>query len=252
MSDVGVNLRAPATPAVRVGHSASGGRVTVALLASAIAGSALLCTPLYTQLSLSLAVLVGALAWVVDGSVLAGKTVKVESQLADALDLLASSVSAGVSLVEALDGVVQDVRMPLRRVLASATDRLRLGDDPQRVLLEAETTLPLPGFRLLTQYLSVQWQSGGSIAPGLHAISETVRDRVNLARRVQSQAAEARVSVLGILLIVYGIAVLAWVNNPERIESFLSSDVGGGIAAACVLLQAAGIFWMARLTRIDI
>ena len=104
----------------------------------------------------------------------------------------------------------------------------------------------------MTQYLSVQWQSGGSIAPGMHAIAETVRDRVNLARRVQAQSAEARVSVLGILLIVYGIAALAWVNNPERIESFLGSDIGGGIAAACVLLQAAGIFWMARLTRIEV
>ena len=58
--------------------------------------------------------------------------------------------------------------------------------------------------------------------------------------------------MLGILLVVYGIAALAWVNNPERVEAFLSSDLGGGIAAACVLLQAAGIVWMARMTRIEV
>jgi tight adherence protein B len=252
VSDVSVRLRPPAAGPLRVGHDASGGRVSVALIAAAAAAGALLLTPLYVELAVALAALAGALAWVVDGSVVAGKTVKIESQLADALDLLGSSVSAGVSVVEALDGVVRDVRMPLRRVLSAAADRLRLGDDPQRVLEDAEAALPLPGFRLLTQYLSVQWQSGGSIAPGMHAIAETVRDRVNLARRVQAQSAEARVSVLGILLIVYGIAALAWVNNPERIESFLGSDIGGGIAAACVLLQAAGIFWMARLTRIEV
>jgi len=120
------------------------------------------------------------------------------------------------------------------------------------VFEDAQQTLPLPAFRLLTHYLSVQWQSGGSIAPGLHAIAETVRDRVNLGRRVNGQSAEARISVLGILLVVYGIAALAWVNNPDRVEAFLGSDVGGGIAAACVLLQAAGIVWMARLTRIEV
>ena len=243
---------APKQGALRVGHGAARGRLSVALVAATVAGVALLATPLYVELAVSLALLVGVLAWVADGAIVAGRTVRVDGQLADALDLLGSSVAAGVGLVEALDGVVRDVRMPLRRVLATAAERLRLGDDPQRVFEEALQTLPLPGFRLLTQYLSVQWQSGGSIAPGLHAIAETVRDRVNLARRVHGQSAEARISVLGILLVVYGIAALAWVNNPARVEAFLGSDVGGGIAAACVLLQAAGIVWMARMTRIEV
>ncbi|MGC6488913.1 MAG: type II secretion system F family protein [Planctomycetota bacterium] len=238
--------------ALRVGFDAAGGRFGVAAGCAGAAWAALLLTPLYVELTVALAVLIGALAWVLDGAVVAARTVRVESQLADALDLLGSSVSAGVSVAEALEGVVRDVRPPLREVLARAADRLRLGDDPQRVFLDAQATLPLPAFRLLTHYLSVQWQSGGAVAPGLHAIAETVRDRVNLARRVQGQSAEARVSVLGILLVVYGIAALAWVNNPERVEAFLGSDLGGGIAAFCVGLQAAGIFWMARLTRIEV
>ena len=154
--------------------------------------------------------------------------------------------------MEALDGVVREVRAPLRSVLANAADRLRLGDDPQRVFEDAQATLPLSAFRLLTHYLAVQWQSGGALAPGLHAIAETVRDRVNLSRRVHGQTAEARISVLVVLLVVYGIALLAWTNNPERIEAFLGSAVGGGIAAACVVLQALGIVWMARLTRIEV
>ena len=249
---VAMPATAPADRALRIGHDASRGRLSVAALATGIAAALLLLTPLYVELAVSLALLIGALTWVADGAVVANRTVRVEGQLADALDLLGSSVAAGVGIVEALDGVVRDVRMPLRRVLGTAAERLRLGDDPQRVFEDALETLPLPGFRLLTHYLSVQWQSGGSIAPGLHAIAETVRDRVNLARRVHGQSAEARISVLGILLVVYGIAALAWVNNPERVEAFLGSDVGGGIAAACVLLQAAGIVWMARMTRIEV
>lgn len=254
MTDVAVSPRTSGADvqALRVGHDASRGRLWVAALTAGICAGVLLLTPLYIELSLSLAVLVGTLAWVVDGSVVATRTVRIETQLADALDLLGSSVAAGVGLVESLDGVVREVRAPLRTVLATAAERLRLGDDPQRVFEDAQTTLPLPAFRLLTHYLSVQWQSGGSIAPGLHAIAETVRDRVNLGRRVNGQSAEARISVLGILFVVYGIAALAWVNNPDRVEAFLGSDVGGGIAAICVLLQAAGIVWMARLTRIEV
>lgn len=254
MTDVAVPMRRDDTARVglRVGNDASRGRFWFGVVAALVSCAILLLTPLYAELAVALAVLIGTLTWVADGWVVSARTVRIESQLADALDLLGSSVAAGVGIVEALDGVVREVRGPLRSVLANAGERLRLGDDPQRVFQDAQQTLPLPAFGLLTHYLSVQWQSGGTLAPGLHAIAETVRDRVNLGRRVHGQTAEARISVLGILCVVYGIAALAWTNNPERVEAFLGSNLGGGIAAACVLLQAFGIIWMARLTRIEV
>ena len=242
----------PETGALRVGHDASQGRIWVGAAIGLGVACVLLLTPLYVELAAAVGVLIGTLAWVADGWQVARRTVRIEAQLADALDLLGSSVAAGVGLVEALDGVVREVRAPLRNVLTNAAERLRLGDDPQRVFEDAQTTLPLPAFRLLTHFLSVQWQSGGTLAPGLHAIAETVRDRVNLGRRVHGQTAEARISVFGILVVVYLIATVAWVNNPERIEAFLGSEVGGGIAAGSVVLQAVGIIWMARLTRVEL
>ncbi|MCR9245728.1 MAG: type II secretion system F family protein [bacterium] len=248
-------LERAATPdpdALRVGQDAAAGRPLVGLFYGLVTALGLLLTSLYVELAWTLGALVGALAWVIDGQIVASRSVRIEGQLADALDLLGSSVAAGVGLVEALDGVVRESRGPLRQVLGAAAERLRLGDDPQRVFEEAWATLPVPAFRLLTHYLSVQWQSGGALAPGLHAIAETVRDRVNLSRRVHGQSAEARFSVLGILAVVYGIALLAWTNNPERVTAFLGSGIGGGIAAACVLLQAGGVIWMARLTRIEV
>lgn len=241
-----------ASVVLRVGHDASNGRFWVGALTAAVCASLLLLTQLYAELSISLGILVGTLAWVADGWLVAARTVRIENQLADALDLMGSSVAAGVGLVEALDGVVREVRGSLKPILMTAAERMRLGDDPQRVFEDAQVSLPLPAFRLLTHYLSVQWQSGGTLAPGLYSIAETVRDRVNLGRRVQGQTAEARISVLGILAVVYGISLLAWTNNSDRVEAFLGSNVGGGIAAACVLLQAVGIVWMARMTRIEV
>ena len=78
--------------------------------------------------------------------------------------------------------------------------------------------------RLLMQFLTAQWQSGGSLGPGLSAIAVTVRDRIALTRRIQGQSAEARFSVFGIVLVIYGIAALAWVNNRGKVEAFMASD----------------------------
>ena len=82
-------------------------------------------------------------------------------------------------------------------------------------------------------------------------IAQSVRDRIGLTRRIQGQSAEARFSVLGILGIVYGIALLAYTSNTERVRAFVSSEGGGWVTAACVVLQGVGLLWMARLTRIE-
>lgn len=248
--------RAPTAPAdgpvARVGHSTSNGRVLLGLLVGTALALLLCALGLTLEMSAAFGFLAGSIAWIADGWRTVNRTVALERQLAEVLDLLGSSVAAGVSLVAALDGVVQDTSPPLRGVLFRAAERLRLGDDPLRVFAEAERALPLPAFRLLTQYLSVQWQSGGNIAAGVHSIAETIRSRVDLSRRVHSQTAEVRFSVLGILGVVYLIAWIAWSNNPVRVEAFVQSPAGSPLIAACIFAQGLGLIWIARMSRIEV
>lgn len=258
MSDLAVSLPVSETPQratvrpMRIAHDALGGRIWLGAVVGAVAGATLVGTsPLHWQLCLALGLVVGVLVWIIDGGRIAARTLRVEAQLADALDLLASGVAVGLSLVEALEGAARESRAPLRPVLLEATGRLRLGDQPARVFADTKDLLPLSSMRLLMQFLTAQWQSGGSLGPGITAIATTVRDRIALSRRIQGQSAEARFSVFGIVLVIYGIAALAWLNNQSKVEAFMGSEVGGGLTALCVVLQAAGLIWMARLTRIS-
>ena len=45
------------------------------------------------------------------------------------------------------------------------------------------------------------------------------------------------------------------VANPsarERVEAFLASSAGGGLLAACVVLQGLGILWIRRLGKVQV
>ena len=73
-----------------------------------------------------------------------------------------------------------------------------------------------------------------------------------MVRRSSSQAVETQASVAGILAITYGLAFLMWRQYPERVDSFLSNDLGLTAVGVSILLQAMGVAWISRTIRVEV
>jgi len=177
------------------------------------------------------------------------RIVLIESQLADALDLMIGALHAGVSVTHALDAATRESRPPLRPQLDNVLGRIRYGDDPLSVLRTLEQQVPLPTFRLFASALSVHWEVGGSLTGPLAIVARTTRDRIELGRRVRSLTVQSRASIAAILLTTYFIGIIMWRNNPERMVQFLTTTVGQWFAAGAIVLQVVGIAWSSRLSR---
>ncbi len=181
----------------------------------------------------------------------ARRRIRVELQLADAIDLAVGSLRAGGSLTEALTSAAAESRAPFRRYVDELVHRVRLGDDPLVVLAELEARVPLESFRLFSFTLAAHWQGGGSLASTLATVGRTIRDRVAVTRRVRSQAMESQVSAVGVLVVTYLLAWMMWRTYPARMETFFGTQVGAVLVAAAVALQALGLLWISRMTRIE-
>ena len=128
--------------------------------------------------------------------------------------------------------------------------RVRVGDRPSRVCRDLARASELESFRLFFSALAVQWESGGSLAPVLSDVGRFVRDQLEIVRRVRGQTAEVRLSVLGILGLTGLIALLMWQAYPSRVVGFVSTELGRGAVAASVGMQALGVLWIYRTSRI--
>ena len=176
----------------------------------------------------------------------------VEEQLADAIDLIVSALRAGVTLVDSIDAAATEARGSLRRILDETIGRLKLGDHPPTVFGDLGRAVPLESFRLFGFILAVQWQAGGSLAATLSSVGRSIRDRLDVVRRVRAQAAEAQFSVIGILGIVYLVAALLYRSDPQRIREFMQWTPGVALTIAAIAMQALGLLWMRRLSSIPL
>jgi tight adherence protein B len=198
---------------------------------------------------IALAIITGLLGWQVEQWWHARRIRRLEEQLADAIDLMVAAVKAGTSLQGALESAASNAPQPLKTQLDEVVGRIRFGDDPVEALSELELRVPLETFRLFSLTLAVNWQVGGRLALTLANVGRTVRDRIELSRRMVAMTTQARLSVISILAVTYFLAALMWRNDPARMQAFLLSGIGQSATVGAMLLQGIGVVWISRLSQ---
>jgi tight adherence protein B len=199
---------------------------------------------------LALATIVSLLATLADAMWLGRREALIEQQLADAIDLMVGALHAGASVPTALESALAEIRAPLRGQLEEMLGRLRYGDDPLAVFQALAARVPLDNFRLFSAALAVHWEVGGSLAPTLATVGRTIRDRIEVARRVHSMTTQSRVSTIAILAATYFIALVMWRNDPDRMVNFLNNSLGQSLVSGALVLQAVGIVWAAQIGKV--
>ena len=215
-----------------------------------VAGGGLwLLTGMPIEVAAAVGLLFGVFAHLVEDFLAAQKAEAIEAQLAAAIYLMVGSLRAGASLLAAFESALEEVGPPLRPYFQEVAGRIRLGDDPRSAVGDLQRNVPLETFRLFATSLAVHWEVGGSLATTLSTVGQTVRDRIELSRRVRAQGVESQASVAVVLAIAYVLAFLMWRTNPDRLEAFVQTGIGTAIVAGVITLQAIGLVWMARLNR---
>jgi tight adherence protein B len=201
--------------------------------------------------ALMFAAITGLLAHEVEVYLAARKTLLIEQQLADSIDLMVASLRAGAGLMNCLEAAIREARNPLRPQLEEVLARIRYGDDPVSVYEGLMARVPLETFRLFCAAMMVHQEVGGSLAPTLATVGRIIRDRIELTRRVRSLSVQSRASTVAILFTTYFIGVVLWRTDPDRMEEFLGNTIGGALVSGAVVLQAVGIVWSSWLSRLN-
>jgi len=160
-------------------------------------------------------------------------------QLPDNLQVLASALRAGHSFIGALSVVVNDAPEPARSEFQRVVADEQLGvpiDDALRVVVDRMQSRELEQVALVG---ALQRETGGNTAEVLDQVTDTIRERFELQRTVQTLTAQGRMSrwVLTALPIFLLLAIT--LINPGYMSIMYESTMGkaalvlSGISVIC-------------------
>ena len=147
-------------------------------------------------------------------------------QLPDNLEVIASALRAGHTLVGALSVVVEDAAEPsrteFRRVVADEQLGIPLEDSIGSVVRRMDN-LDLDQVALVA---ALQRQTGGSAAEVLDRVTDTVRERAELRRLISSLTAQGRLSRWILSFLPVFLLVAIGLINPGYISPLFTEALG--------------------------
>ncbi len=175
-----------------------------------------------------------------------------ESQLPDALQLLAGTLRAGYSMPQGLAAVSTEIDDPMGQELRRAITEAQLGREIEDALAGIADRLDSADFAWAVMAIGIQREVGGNLSELLLTVSETMIQRERLHREVNALTAEGRVSagILSFLPPVMGFVM--WVMNPDYIEVLFSRTIGLVMLGAAVISGLVGLVWMKKVITIDV
>jgi tight adherence protein B len=174
------------------------------------------------------------------------------SQLADTLQLMSGSLSAGLSLAQSVDTIVREGNEPVtsefKRVLVEA----RLGVNIEDALEGVSGRMESKDFGWVVMAIRIQREVGGNLAELLNTVADTLREREYLRRQVKTLSAEGRLSawILGLLppLFMAYLTLTKW----DYVKPMFTTPFGWLMLGGAGVILTVGVFWMSKVVKVDV
>src|SRR5450631_4131083 len=174
---------------------------------------------------------------------------KFEGQLPDVLTLVASSLSTGFSLLQALDGVARDADEPSAKEFSRALAETRIGADLNESLDHLAARMDSKNMRWTGMAIDIQRQVGGNLAETLSNTATTLRDRQALSRHVRALSAEGRLSAYILIALPVGLFFYMLLVNRKYVQLLWTNPIGMGMSAGGLISLGVGVFWMNKVVK---
>jgi tight adherence protein B len=171
-------------------------------------------------------------------------------QLDDSLQLMASSLRAGHSLLRAVDSVSQEADSPISEEFARIVNETRVGRDLNDALDEVAERMGSDDFTWVAQAIAIHREVGGNLAEVLDAVGHTIRERNAIRRQVKALSAEGKLSAIVLMVLPFGIIGFISLTNPRYLAKFTESIVGYGMLAVAALMLTVGGLWLKKTVAI--
>jgi tight adherence protein B len=188
--------------------------------------------------------------WVI--RTLAHRRNRFAEQLPDALQVIASALRTGHSFAGALAVVVESASEPMKSEMQRVVAEEQLGIPPEQSLLIVADRMASRDVEQLALVSELQREAGGNAAEVVDRVAETVRERFDLKRLIQTLTMQGRMSRWIVSALPIGIILVLHLENPGYLHPLLASTAGKVVFGLAAAWAVAGSYAIKKIVEIEV
>lgn len=176
----------------------------------------------------------------------------IDDQLVDSLLLMSNALKAGLSLQQALELVVREMKPPISDEIGRVVKEIHLGmltDDALRHLRER---VPLEDVRLAVDSILTLRETGGNLSETFDVIAKTIVERKKVQGKIKTLTAQGMAQGILICLMPPGLILLFSLMDENYMKPMFGTPIGWAMLSVVFLLDAVGLFMMFKLVQVDV
>lgn len=177
---------------------------------------------------------------------------KFEEQLPEALDVVKRALRAGHPFNQSIKLVSEEMQDPIAKEFGITFADINYGNDIKAAMLGLLERVPSVTVMAVVTSVLVQRETGGNLAEILEKISEVIRGRFKLQRKVKTLSAEGRLSAWILVSVPFGLFIMITITTPTYLPVLLKEPLGRELIAWGFGVMLVGILWIRRIIRIDV
>jgi tight adherence protein B len=202
--------------------------------------------------TLSLAVLAYRIPRIVVEGMWERRIARFEDQLLDGLTFMSNGLKSGLSLLQSMDMVREELPDPIRQEFALLLNEQRLGVPLEEALVHLEQRVGTEDVQIVVTSINILRQSGGNLAETFDTVAATIRDRKKVQGRIASLTAQGVAQGVIITAMPFVLGLILWVMDPVMISRLWTTWLGWIFLGVMLLLQLIGGWLIRRIVRVQV
>jgi tight adherence protein B len=175
-----------------------------------------------------------------------------EDQLLDALAFMSNGLKSGLSLLQCMDMVREELPNPISEEFALTLNEQRLGVPLEDALIGLEKRVGSEDIQIVVTSINILRQSGGNLSETFDTVAHTIRERKKVQGRIASLTAQGVAQGVIIVAMPFVLGFILWLMDPTLIGRMWTTWLGWVFILVMLTLQVLGGWMIRKIVRVQV
>lgn len=185
-------------------------------------------------------------------NLISARKAKFQSQITDGLMILSSCLKGGLSLLQSIEALVEELPPPLSQEFGLILRENKMGIALEESFENLNKRMPSEELNLLTTAILVARETGGDITLLFDRLVNTIRAKVKLNDSVKTLSMQGKIQGVVMSGLPIGFAILVVSFQPNYFDIMLSSAMGRGLLIYAVISEVIGMYMIRMFSRVNV